>query len=254
MSGRIDIIGLGPGAQDLICPRASLALQEATDLIGYLPYVERVAASTGQQLHASDNREELMRGRLALSLAAEGRRVAVVSSGDAGVFGMAAAVFEAIEQGEPAWRELDLRVHPGVSAVLAAAARLGAPFGNDFCVMSLSDNLKPWAVILHRLECAARAGFPMALYNPISRARPWQLGEALALLRRHLPEATPLIFARAVSRVDEQVVITTVAQARPEQADMRSLVIIGNAETRLIRRAARDPWIYTPRSVGRTSR
>ena len=253
MSGRVDVIGLGPGAEDLRCPRAALALAQATDLVGYVPYVERVAAEGGQRIHASDNREEIIRARLALQLAAEGARVAVVSSGDGGVFGMAAAVFEAMDHGEPGWRDLEVTVHPGVSAVLAAGARLGAPFGNDFCVMSLSDNLKPWTVILNRLECAARGGFAMAFYNPISKARPWQLGEALTLLRRHLPGQVPVIFARAVSRPEEAVAVTTLALARPEQADMRTVVIVGNAETRLIPRTGQDPWIYTPRSVGRES-
>lgn len=250
MSGRLDIIGLGPGAGDLRCPRAEGALARATDLVGYVPYLERVAEGGGQRIHGSDNREEIQRARLALELAQQGRRVAVVSSGDGGVFGMAAAVFEAMEHGDPRWRGLEVAVHPGVSAVLAAAARLGAPFGNDFCVLSLSDNLKPWGVILNRLEAAACAGFAMAFYNPISKARPWQLGEALAHLRRHLPGSVPVIFARAVSRPEEHVEITTLAGARPEQADMRTLVMVGNAETRLIPREGADPWVYTPRRVG----
>lgn len=250
MSGRVDIIGLGPGAEDLRCPRAARALEQATDLVGYVPYVERVAANTRQRIHGSDNREEIMRARLALELAEQGRRVAVVSSGDGGVFGMAAAVFEAMDHGEPRWRDLEVQVYPGVSAVLAAAARLGAPFGNDFCVISLSDNLKPWGVILNRVEAAAQVGFAMAFYNPISKARPWQLGEALDRLRVHLPGSVPVMFARAVSRPEEHVEFTTLGDARPEQADMRTLVIVGNAETRVIERAGRDPWVYTPRRVG----
>ncbi|AGA92211.1 precorrin-3B C17-methyltransferase [Thioflavicoccus mobilis 8321] len=251
MSGRLVIVGLGPGADDLRCPRASAALAAATDLVGYGPYLARVPVRTGQCRHGSDNREEADRARFAIELAATGRAVAVVSAGDAGVFGMAAAVFEVIEQGDPRWRALDVVVHPGVSAVLAAAARLGAPFGNDFCVLSLSDNLKPWGLVLERLEAAARVGLALALYNPLSKARPWQLGEALERLRAVLPGAVPVAFARAISRPDEQVAITTLAEARTEQADMRTLVVVGTAETRVIARPGREPWIYTPRSVGR---
>lgn len=251
MSGQLAIVGLGPGAADLLCPRAAHALATATDLVGYGPYLARVADRPGQRRHGSDNRVEAERARHALALAAAGRTVALVSAGDAGVFGMAAAVFEVIEQGDPRWRELEVVVHPGVSAVLAVAARLGAPFGNDFCVLSLSDNLKPWPLILDRLTAAACAGFALALYNPLSKARPWQLGEALERLRRHLPGTVPVVFARAISRPDEQVVVTDLATARAEQADMRTLVVVGTAETRVIRRPGRDPWVYTPRSVGR---
>ena len=248
--GRLDIIGLGPGAADLQCPRATQALHQATDLLGYLPYVQRVQAHPEQCVHASDNREEILRARHALQLAADGRQVAVVSAGDAGVFGMAAAVFEALEQGDPQWRELPIQVHPGISAVLAVAARLGAPLGNDFCVISLSDNLKPWTVIEHRVAHAAQAGLVMALYNPISQSRPWQLGSTFALLRRHLPASVPVIFARAISREDEAVVVTSLQDAQPEQADMRTLVLIGTAETRCLERPDGGAWVYTPRSVG----
>jgi precorrin-3B C17-methyltransferase len=184
---------------------------------------------------------ELDRARLALTLAAAGRQVAVVSGGDAGVFGMAAAVFEAIEA-NPAWRGLDLEVIPGISALLAAAARLGAPLGHDFCAISLSDNLKPWPLVLARLRAVAAAGFVMALYNPASRARPWQLGAAFDALRESLPGETPVAFAAAISRPDESVHVTTLADADPARADMRTLVIVGTAATRRI-----GSWLYTPR-------
>jgi precorrin-3B C17-methyltransferase len=249
MSGRLAMVGLGPGAADLLTPRASAALDDATDLVGYDTYLARVAPRAGQTRHASDNRAEMERARHALRLAAAGRRVAVVSSGDAGVFAMASAVFEAIDGGEPAWRALDVEVIPAVSAMLAAAARVGAPLGHDFCVLSLSDNLKPWPVVAARLAAAASAGFVMALYNPRSRARPDQLAAAFDVLRPILPPATPVVFATAVSRADERVEIAALADADPTRADMRTLVLIGTAETRRIDRPGAEPWIYAPRSA-----
>ena len=191
---------------------------------------------------------ELDRARHALALAEAGRRVAVVSGGDAGVFGMAAAVFEAVEA-HPAWAALDIEVVPGISALLAAAARLGAPLGHDFCAVSLSDNLKPWPVVLHRLRAAAEAGFVMALYNPLSRARPWQLGAAFEALRAVLPGEAAVAFATAVSRADERVDVTTLAAADPARADMRTLVLVGTAATRSVARPGGRAWLYTPRSA-----
>ncbi len=243
------ILGIGPGDPRLCTPQVSAALADATDLVGYRPYLDRVAASVDAVRHGSDNRVELDRARHALSLAAGGRRVAVVSSGDAGVFAMASAVFEAIEHGDAAWCGLDVAVMPGISAMLAVAARVGAPLGHDFCVLSLSDNLKPWDLILRRLRAAAEASFAIALYNPVSRARPWQLGEALALLRDLLPGTVPVVFATAISRPEEQVAITTLAEARGDQADMRTLVLVGTEATRLIRRPGNTPWLYAPRGA-----
>ena len=245
--GRLDIVGLGPGSTELRTPEAAAALAEATDLIGYGPYVDRVAARPDQRRHPTDNRQELDRARHALTLAQNGARVAVVSSGDAGVFAMAAAIFEAIETGPEAWRGLELRVLPGISAMFAAAARLGAPLGHDFCAISLSDNLKPWPLVLQRLEAVARAGFVIALYNPISRARPWQLGAAFDLLRGILPPETPIAFATAVSRPEERILLRPLAEADPALADMRTLVMIGSAATRSIDRPGAEPWLYTPR-------
>ena len=249
MSGRVFIVGLGPGGADLRTPQAAAALAMATDLVGYGPYVARVEAPAHVIRHASDNRVELDRARHALHLAQAGRCVAVVSSGDPGVFAMASAVFEAIEHGDPAWRRLEVQVIPGISAMFAAAARLGAPLGHDFCAISLSDNLKPWPVVTRRLEAAATAGFVIALYNPLSQARPWQLGAAFDLLRPMLPGTTPVVFASAVTRPDESIHITTLDQADPARADMRTLVLIGSAATRRIERPDGDPWLYTPRRL-----
>jgi precorrin-3B C17-methyltransferase len=250
MSGKLWIVGLGPGDAAMQTPQATAALAEATDLVGYFPYVDRVAQAPGQVRHASDNREELDRARLALTLAAQGRVVAVVSSGDAGVFAMASAVFEAIDQGDPAWRALNVEVVAGISAMFAAAARVGAFLGHDFCAISLSDNLKPWALVLRRLRAAAEAGLVMALYNPLSRARPWQLPEAFGVLREILPPTTPVVFATAVSRPEEQLDVVDLAAADPARADMRTLVMVGTAATRRIERPGRAPFVYTPRFAG----
>jgi precorrin-3B C17-methyltransferase len=248
MSGQLVIVGLGPGSDAMRTPQADAALEAATDLIGYGPYLDRVPPGP-QVRHASDNRVELDRARHALSLAEQGRRVAVVSSGDAGVFAMASAVFEAIEHGPESWRGLDVMVVPGISAMFAAAARLGAPLGHDFCAISLSDNLKPWALVCRRVRLAAEAGFVMAFYNARSRARPDALGEVFALLRTILPAATIVAFATAISRPDEQMVVTTLEAADPAHADMRTLVLVGSAETRLIVRPGVAPFVYSPRSV-----
>jgi len=247
MTGRIAIVGLGPGAPELVTPLASETLAAATDLVGYAPYLARLPERVGQRRHASDNREELARARQALELAAEGKAVAVVSSGDPGVFAMASAMFEAIETGKSAWKDIDVTVVPGVSAMLAAAARVGAPLGHDFCVISLSDNLKPWDLVLKRLEAAAAGDFIIVLYNPASKARPWQLGDAFRLIARHRASSTPVIFAHAVSQPDERIDITTLADADPANADMRTLIIIGSSATKLIAKDGRPAFVYTPR-------
>ncbi len=250
--GFLTVVGLGPGKADWLTPAAAAALAAASDLVGYGPYLARAPEVPGQRRHASDNRVELDRARFALDLAAEGRQVAVVSGGDPGVFAMAAAVFEAIESGPAAWRDLDIRVEPGVTAMLAAAARVGAPLGGDFCALSLSDNLKPWEVVEARLRAALGADFVVALYNPISSARPWQLGAALAIAAELRDPDTPVIFARAVGRTDERIAILPLSEARDAAADMATLVLIGASTTRRIeRKAGADPFVYTPRSYGK---
>jgi precorrin-3B C17-methyltransferase / cobalt-factor III methyltransferase len=253
MSGWLAIAGLGPGAAQLITPEVTEALAEATDLIGYAAYVARVPAREDLTRHASDNREELDRARLALRLAAQGKRVVVVSSGDPGVFAMAAAVFEAVEAGNPSWRDLDIRVLPGISAMFAAAARIGAPLGHDFCAINLSNNLKPWDLVERRLRLAAQADFVIALYNPLSSARPWQLGRALELLREELPGGVPVVFASAVSDAREAIDTVTLRDAVASRADMRTLVLIGSSQTRLIACAGGNVFVYTPRSAGGVS-
>lgn len=242
------IVGTGPGDVSLMTPATTAALQEATDLVGYGPYLDRIPElMPGQIRHASDNRVELDRARLALALAASGRRVAVVSGGDPGVFAMAAAVFEAIETGEPGWRNLDIRVEPGVTAMLAAAAECGAPLGGDFCAISLSDNLKSFATIDKRLRAAAAGDFVMAFYNPASKARPDGLTAAFDVLRQVKSPETLVMFVRAAGSQDATRITTTLGAADAALADMRTLVIVGADATRRIERDCKPAWIYTPR-------
>lgn len=244
MSGSLVIAGLGPGAEDMVTPEVGAALAEATDVIGYIPYVARIPARAGLSLHASDNRVELDRAGLALRLATEGRRVVVVSSGDPGVFAMASAVFEALEAGPPDWRDLDLRVLPGITAMLAAAAAAGAPLGHDFCAINLSDNLKPLDLVLRRVRLAAEADFAMAFYNPRSKSRPHQFAAVLDLLRQECGPGRLITFARAVTTPDQALLTLPLAEARPEMADMRTVVLVGSSLTRRVGR-----FVYTPRSA-----
>ena len=253
MSGRLAVVGLGPGDPRYLTPDADAALRDAEALYGYGPYLDRVPARGGQSRHSSDNREEGARAAAALRHAALGANVAVVSGGDPGVFAMAAAICEAIEEGPDAWRALEVVFIPGVTAMLAVAAKIGAPLGHDFCALSLSDNLKPWDLVERRLDAAAGAGFVIALYNPVSRARPWQFGNAIERLRRQLPAATPVVFGRAVGRPDEHVSVTTLGEADAMPADMATLVIVGTRETRVIARPGRPPLIYTPRAAAEVS-
>ncbi|KEQ51903.1 precorrin-3B C(17)-methyltransferase [Sphingobium chlorophenolicum] len=248
MTGWVVIAGLGPGAEGLVTPEVSDALAVATDVIGYIPYVARIAERPGLTLHATDNRVELDRAVHALTLAAQGKRVAVVSSGDPGVFAMASALFEALEAGPVEWRALDIRVLPGITAMLAAAAKAGAPLGHDFCAINLSDNLKPWPLIERRLRLAAQADFAMAFYNPRSKSRPEGFGRALDILREECGEDRLILFARAVSTPEEELRIVHLNQAMPDMADMRTVVIVGSSRTRLIERPG-PPILYTPRSA-----
>ncbi|WP_108521739.1 precorrin-3B C(17)-methyltransferase [Bradyrhizobium algeriense] len=241
MTGTLTIAGLGPGDEALVTPEVSAALAVATDILGYAPYVARVAPREGLTLHPSDNRMELQRASDALLLASEGRHVVMVSSGDPGVFAMASAVFEALEA-SPHWQGLPIRVLPGVTAMLAAAARAGAPLGHDFCAINLSDNLKPWPMIEKRLRLAAEADFAIAMYNPRSVSRPEGFGRALAVLKEAGCGERLVIFAHAVSTPEERIETVMLREARPEMADMRTLVIVGNSATRRVGR-----WVYAPR-------
>jgi precorrin-3B C17-methyltransferase len=241
VTGSLTIAGLGPGDAALVTPEVSAALLEATDVLGYAPYVARVPVREGLRLHPSDNRMELNRAGEALKLAAEGRQVVLVSSGDPGVFAMAAAVFEALETA-PELQDLSIRVLPGVTAMLAAAARAGAPLGHDFCAINLSDNLKPWAVIEKRLRLAAEADFAIAIYNPRSASRPDGFARALDVLKEAGCGERTIIFAHAVTTPRERIETLLLQDAKSEMADMATLVIVGNSATRRVGR-----WVYAPR-------
>ncbi|KOX08893.1 ATP-binding protein [Nocardiopsis sp. NRRL B-16309] len=241
--GEVLVIGLGPGPEHWLTPEAATALAEVDHVVGYGPYVARVPQRPGLTRHASGNTVELDRARLALDLAGRGERVAVVSGGDAGVFGMATAVFEAAE--DPAYREVPVRVLPGVSAVQAVAARAGAPVGGDFAVMSLSDRLKPWEVIERRLRAVAEADLALAVYNPASRSRTEQIVTARRILLEHRKPDTVVVVGRDVGRDGESLTVTTLADLDPAAIDMRCLVIVGASGTR-VSGAGR---VWTPRWV-----
>ncbi|WP_321856974.1 precorrin-3B C(17)-methyltransferase [Paraburkholderia tropica] len=251
--GKLTVLGLGPGRADLLTPMARAALDDATDIVGYATYVDMAGPPRpGQRRHATDNREELQRARHAFELACEGRHVAVVSSGDPGVFAMAAAVLEALEGADdPRWQRVELQIVPGVSAALATAAQAGAPLGHDFCMLSLSDNLKPWSVIEKRLHHAALADLVMAFYNPISRARPWQLDRALEIVRAVRSPETRVVLGRDVGRPGETLRTTTLGELQSSDVDMRTMVIVGSSTTRGFPRGgaqeALREWVYTPR-------
>lgn len=250
--GRLAVIGLGPGAAELMVPAVKAELARANDVLGYETYVRMAGPFRADQvLHCTDNREEMQRARHAFELAAQGRSVVVVSSGDPGVFAMAAAVLEALhESSDAAWHSVDLEILPGVSASLATAAQAGAPLGHDFCVLSLSDNLKPWEIIEKRLDLAAQADLALAFYNPISRSRPWQLGRALEIVSQHREPTTPVVLGRDIGRPGQTLRVTTLGQLSVDQVDMRTMVLIGSSTTRVFPRPDGNVWVYTPRSYG----
>lgn len=247
--GRLSVIGLGPGDARLMAPAARAALDAATDVLGYETYVTMAGPfRADQRVHGTDNREEMQRARHAFELAAEGRSVVMVSSGDPGVFAMAAAVLEALhESGNARWGSVELEIVPGVSAAMATAAQAGAPLGHDFCMLSLSDNLKPWEVIENRLRHAAGADLVMAFYNPVSRARPWQLDKALDIVREFRSPETTVVLGRNVGRPGGQVRHMSLGELRGEMVDMRTMVIIGSSLTRAFSVNGKTQWIYTPR-------
>lgn len=236
------VVGLGPGPDRWLTPEASEALAHVGHVVGYGPYVNRVPQRAGLTRHASGNTVERDRARLALELAASGERVAVVSGGDAGVFGMASAVFEVAE--DPTFADVPIRVLPGVSAVQAVAARAGAPIGGDFAVVSLSDRLKPWSVIEERLAHIAQADLVLALYNPASRSRTEQIGRARDVLLRHRDPGTIVIVGRDIGRAGESLHVTTLGEFDPASIDMKCLVIVGATGTRVSRAG-----VWTPRFV-----
>jgi precorrin-2 C20-methyltransferase / precorrin-3B C17-methyltransferase len=243
--GRVDVVGLGPAGRDWLTPQALAALAAADDIVGYAPYVDRVPPNPRQRRHGSDNRVEAQRAELALDLALRGRRVAVVSSGDPGVFAMATAVLEAAA-GDERFAGVPVDVIPGLTAAQAVASQAGAPLGHDYVVLSLSDNLKPWDIIARRLAAAAAADFAIAIYNPASSSRRQQLTDARDLLLTHRDPATPVVIGRAVGTDQQQITVTTLGELDLAQVDMRCLLIIGSSQTRVVRTAG-EARVITPR-------
>lgn len=246
--GQLFIVGTGPGAANWMSPEVKEILSEATDLVGYSFYLDLAGSlREGQRRHEFDNREELARAEMALDLAAEGRIVAVVSSGDPGIYAMAAAVFEVLDcNPQPKWQSIKIHVAPGISAIQAAAARIGAPIGHDFCVISLSDILKPWSIIERRIIAAAEADLAIAFYNPASKQRTSQLASARDILLRYRSPQTIVVLARNIGRAEESVVVRTLADLSPQEVDMRTLVLVGSSKTRTVPHPG-GVWVYTPR-------
>ena len=250
--GRVTVVGIGPGARAWRTPGADAAIAGATDLVGYGRYLDLLGPlPPGCARHAYPIGAEEERCRAALALAAEGRRVALVSSGDAGVYGMASLLFELLggEASDPRWRGIALAVEPGISALQAAAARAGAPIGHDFCAISLSDLLTPWPAIARRLQAAAEADFVVAIYNPASERRRTQLTQARAILAAHRPPGCPVVVARNLGREGEAVSVTTLGELDTDAVDMLTVIIVGSSQTRRLDRGGRA-WLYTPRGYG----
>ncbi|WP_406218825.1 precorrin-2 C(20)-methyltransferase [Streptomyces decoyicus] len=245
VTGQVVVVGTGPAGPLWLTPESCGALAAAEDLVGYTTYLDRVPLRPGQRRHASDNKVESERAELALDLARRGRRVAVVSGGDPGIFAMATAVLEVASQ-DP-YRAIPVRVLPGVTAANAAAARAGAPLGHDYAVISLSDRLKPWEVIAERLHAAASADLALALYNPGSRSRTWQVGKTRELLLEHRAPDTPVILARDIGGPEESVRTVHLADLDPLQVDMRTLLIVGSSQTQAVRRDDGTEIVWTPR-------
>jgi cobalt-precorrin 5A hydrolase / precorrin-3B C17-methyltransferase len=248
--GKLTVIGTGPGSAEWMSPQVRQTILAATDLVGYHTYLDLVKdLAVGKECHGSDNRVELDRSRLALDLAASGKNVVVVSSGDPGIFAMAAAVLEVLDwDANPAWQTIDLQINPGISAMQAAAASVGAPLGHDFCAISLSDILKPWEVVAARIAAVAAADLAIAFYNPISSQRSWQLTAAKDILLKFRQATTPVILARNLGRSGQEVKVITLAELAPASADMRTVILIGSSQTKSIPRADGSNWVYTPRS------
>jgi len=248
--GKLAIVGTGPGALNWMSPEVREVLEKATDWVGYKTYLDLVESLRKPEIvrHESDNRVELDRAEIALDLAAKGRSVVLVSSGDPGIYAMAAAVFEVLEKkAKPAWDAIAIQVCPGISAMQAAAARVGAPLGHDFCAISLSDILKSWQVISQRIELAARADLAIAFYNPVSQERTWQLEKAKEILLQWRSPQTPVVLARNLGRKGETVTVKFLEDMTINDADMRTIILIGSSKTRLIEQGKTKQWVYTPR-------
>ncbi|WP_028477789.1 precorrin-2 C(20)-methyltransferase [Nocardia sp. CNY236] len=245
--GEVTVVGLGPGAPEWTTEEVRVALECATDLVGYTTYLDRVPQRPGQRRHASDNRVESERAAMALDLARRGARVTVVSSGDPGVFAMAAAVIE--ESTDPQWRAVPVRVLPGMTAAHAVASRVGAPLGHDYATISLSDRLKPWDTVAQRLSAVAAADMAIAVYNPASPQRTWQVGAMRDIVLRYREPSTPVVLGRDVGGPSESVRVVQLGELDPTEVDMRTLLIIG-ASTTTTFDSEHGARVYTSRRYG----
>jgi precorrin-3B C17-methyltransferase len=244
MKGELTVVGLGPGSEELIIPSVKKAIAQATDIVGYFRYTDRISKKRDQKIYSSDNRQELERAELALKLASEGGKVVVVSSGDPGVFAMASAVFEVLEKNVFYKNAIKVTILPGITAILAASARIGAPIGHDFCAINLSDNLKSWNVVKKRVVYAAKGDFVMAFYNPRSKTRVSQLEKIFDVLKKHCEPNRLVVFANAISKKNEKIISTTLENVDTSTVSMQTLVIVGSSATRKI---SGTEYIYTPR-------
>lgn len=252
------LIGMGPGDLALFPAKGRQALAACTDVIGYNLYIELLTPLLdGKQRHELPLGAETERARMALNIAAQGRTTALISSGDIGIYAMAAVVFELLDrqlagkESAPAWLQLHIEIIPGISAMQMAASRVGAPLGHDFCAISLSDLLTPWDTIEARINAAGLGDFVVTFYNPVSRQRDWQLNAAKEILLRYRPTTTPVILGRNLARADESIRVTTLADLDSADVDMLTVVIVGNSTSRQLHIQNRD-WVYTPRGYGYT--
>ncbi len=254
---KLFIVGAGPGAQDLIAPRAVAAIEASSDIVAYGLYIELLGNICNGKLHHSlPLGEEIGRARLALDLAAEGKPTVLVSSGDSGIYAMATLVFELLDkqlsgqEGSASWLDVDIEVVPGISAMQAGAASAGAILGHDFCTISLSDLLTPWETIEKRLHACGQGDFVVSFYNPRSKKRDWQLNKARDILLGYRPEDTPVILGRQLTRDDESVKIIKLKDLHTDDVDMFTLVSVGNSQTRHIQTHNKS-WVYTPRGYSK---
>lgn len=253
---KLYVIGTGPGGLEYLPPIARRAIEDSDQLVAYGLYLDLLGdLITGKTRHDRPLGEEIERARLALQLAAKGENTALISSGDIGIFAMATLVFELLDkEPEAGWEKVEIEVVPGISAMQAAASKIGAPLGHDFCAISLSDLLTPWETIETRLNAAGQGDFVISFYNPVSIKRDWQLAKAKEILLQYRPATTPVIIGRNLTRQDEKITVTTLAELDPTQVDMLTLVMIGNSDSRHITvengEAKRD-WVYTPRGYSK---
>lgn len=254
---KLYVVSAGPGAQDLVAPRASMAIKKSTDLVAYGLYLTLLGdACDGKVHHQLPLGEEICRARLALDLAAQGKTTALISSGDVGIYAMATLVFELLEaqiagqERSPNWLNVDVEVIPGISAMQAGAARAGAILGHDFCTISLSDLLTPWQTIEKRLHACGQGDFVVSFYNPRSKKRHWQINAARDILLEYRPPETPVFIGRQLSRDDERIFITRLDALHSDDVDMFTLVSVGNSESRHIEVKGKS-WVYTPRGYSR---